>query len=394
MMSERPSIAILGAGMGGLTAAAALHRRGFPVRVYEQAPQFARLGAGIQMSPNAMRVLRGLGLEPYIRQTGFQPQSWTNREWDSGTMKFDLALGDTAEQKYGAPYILMHRGDLHAALATRVPDELISRSKKLVDYDQDADGVTLRFEDGTTGRADVLIAADGVHSRVREILLGADRPRFSGRVAYRTTYPASLLNGYVIDECCKWWGPDRHIVSYYVTANRDEVYFVTSIPEPDWTHESWSATGDLEQLRAAFAGFHEQVQRVVYACPQAHKWALVERDPLPHWGEGRVVLLGDACHPMTPYMAQGAATSMEDAVVLARCLDETSDDLPAALLRYTALRRPRTARVQLNSHMNTWMRQATNPDWVYSYDAWSTPLDQFEDMPQFESYAEPERAAS
>jgi len=393
-MSERPSIAILGAGMGGLTAAAALHRRGFPVRVYEQAPQFARLGAGIQMSPNAMRVLRGLGLETYIRQTGFQPHSWTNREWDSGTMKFELPLGATAEAKYGAPYILMHRGDLHAALATRIPDDLISRSKKLVDFDQNGDGVTLRFEDGTTERADALIAADGVHSRVREILLGADRPRFSGRVAYRTTDPASLLNGYVIDECCKWWGPDRHIVSYYVTANRDEVYFVTSIPEPDWTHESWSATGDLEQLRAAFAGFHEQVQRVVHACPQAHKWALVERDPLPRWGEGRVVLLGDACHPMTPYMAQGAATSMEDAVVLARCFDETADDIPAALLRYTALRRPRTARVQLNSHMNTWMRQATNPDWVYSYDAWSTPLDQFEDMPQFESYAAPTRVAS
>lgn len=393
-MSERPSIAILGAGMGGLTAAAALHRRGFPVRVYEQAPQFARLGAGIQMSPNAMRVLRGLGLETYIRQTGFQPHSWTNREWDSGTMKFELPLGAAAEAKYGAPYILMHRGDLHAALATRIPDDLISRSKKLVDFDQNGDGVTLRFEDGTTERADALIAADGVHSRVREILLGADRPRFSGRVAYRTTYPASLLNGYVIDECCKWWGPDRHIVSYYVTANRDEVYFVTSIPEPDWTHESWSATGDLEQLRAAFAGFHEQVQRVVHACPQAHKWALVERDPLPRWGEGRVVLLGDACHPMTPYMAQGAATSMEDAVVLARCFDETADDIPAALLRYTALRRPRTARVQLNSHMNTWMRQATNPDWVYSYDAWSTPLDQFEDMPQFESYAAPTRVAS
>jgi len=389
-MSERPSIAILGAGMGGLTAAAALHRRGFPVRVYEQAPQFARLGAGIQMSPNAMRVLRGLGLETYIRQTGFQPRSWTNREWDSGVMKFELMLGDVAEQKYGAPYILLHRGDLHAALAGCVPDALISRGKKLIDFDQNGAGVRLRFDDGTDARADVLIAADGVHSRVREILLGADKPRFSGRVAYRTTYPARLLDGYVIDECCKWWGLDRHIVSYYVTANRDEVYFVTSIPEPDWTHESWSATGDLEQLRAAFVGFHEQVQRVVHACPQVHKWALVERDPLPRWSENRVALLGDACHPMTPYMAQGAATSMEDAVILTRCLDETGDDIPAALLRYTALRRPRTARVQYNSHMNTWMRQATNPDWVYSYDAWTAPLDQFEQMPS----PVPERAAS
>lgn len=391
--SELP-VAIIGAGIGGLAAAVALRAQGVAVHVYEQARQFARIGAGIQMSPNAMRVLDGFGLRPQLEEIAFSPRSSLNRAHDTGAVTNEFPLAEAVLERYGMPFLAMHRGDLHAALATRIPDDLISRSKKLVDFDQNGDGVTLRFEDGTTERADALIAADGVHSRVREILLGADRPRFSGRVAYRTTYPASLLNGYVIDECCKWWGPDRHIVSYYVTANRDEVYFVTSIPEPDWTHESWSATGDLEQLRAAFAGFHEQVQRVVHACPQAHKWALVERDPLPRWGEGRVVLLGDACHPMTPYMAQGAATSMEDAVVLARCFDETADDIPAALLRYTALRRPRTARVQLNSHMNTWMRQATNPDWVYSYDAWSTPLDQFEDMPQFESYAAPTRVAS
>lgn len=384
-MSQKPSIAILGAGMGGLTAAAALHRLGFPVKIYEQAQQFARLGAGIQMSPNAMRILRGLDLEGYIRGIGFQPHTWSNREWDNGAMRFELPLGDTAEEKYGAPYMLMHRGDLHSALATRVPDDLIVRGKKLVDFDQNESGVTLVFEDGTKAHADALIAADGVHSLVREILLGPDKPRFSGRVAYRTTFPAALLKGFEIDQCCKWWGPDRHIVIYYVTANRDEVYFVTSNPEPDWTHESWSATGDLGQLRETFVGFHEQVQCVVHACPKVHKWALVERDPLPRWTEGRVALLGDACHPMTPYMAQGAATSMEDGIVLSRCLAQSPDDLAGALERYTALRRPRTARIQLTSHMNTWMKGATNPDWVYGYDAWSAPLDKFEEMPQREA---------
>jgi 6-hydroxynicotinate 3-monooxygenase len=381
-MPKKPSIAILGAGMGGLTVAAALHQCGFKVRVYEQASQFARLGAGIQMSPNAMRVLRGLGLEGKIRHTGYQPQSWSNREWNSGAMKFELRLGDTAEQKYGAPYMLLHRGDLHAALASRVPAELISLGKKLLEFEQDDAGVTLRFEDGSTAHADAMIAADGVHSRVRELLLGADRPRFTGRVAYRTTFPAKLLDGFAIDECCKWWGPDRHIVIYYVTGNRDEIYFVTSNPEPEWTSESWSAIGDLGELRAVFAGFHEQVQRVVHACPKVHKWALVERDPLPRWGEGRVVMLGDACHAMTPYMAQGAATSMEDGIVAARCLTETPKDIAGAFERYTAVRRPRTARVQLTSHMNTWMRQATNPDWVYGYDAWSVPLDELDEMPE------------
>ncbi|MDB5405662.1 MAG: 2-polyprenyl-6-methoxyphenol hydroxylase-like oxidoreductase [Rhodospirillales bacterium] len=372
-MSKGPSIAILGAGMGGLTAAASLRRRGYSVRIYEQASKFVRLGAGIQMSPNAMQVLRGLGLEPYIRSIAFQPKSWMNREWETGAMKFDLALGAAAEAQYAAPYLLMHRGDLHTALASLVPEELIELNKRLVDFDQTPSGVVMRFEDGSTACADALIAADGVHSRVREIILGPEQSKFSGRVAYRTTFPASLLNGYSIDECTKWWGPDRHIVIYFVTAPQDEVYFVTSNPEPDWTRESWSATGDLDELRAAFVGFHDQVQRVLRACPKVHKWALVERDPLPRWSVGNVVLLGDACHPMTPYMAQGAATSMEDAVVLSRCI-EAEPDIAAAFLLYEAARKPRTSKIQLTSHMNTWMRQRTDPSWVYGYDAWSTPL--------------------
>jgi len=374
-MSKGPSIAILGAGMGGLTAAAVLSRRGFDVRVYEQAAQFQRLGAGIQMTPNAMKVLRGLELEPRVRATAFRPRYWANREWDTGALMYELPLGDAAEAKYGAPQMLMHRGDLHEALASKVPPEIISLNKKLVDLDHDGAGVTLRFADGTTAHADALVAADGVHSRVREIMLGAEKLTFTGRVAYRTTYPASLLNGFEIEDNSKWWGPDRHIVMYYITAARDEVYFVTSVPEPDWRLESWSATGDLGELRAAFAGFHDSVQRVVHACPAVHKWAIVVREPLSRWTDGPVVLLGDSCHPMTPFMAQGAASSMEDAVVLSRCLEAMPTEPAAAFERFAALRQERTAQLQRTSHANTWMRGATNPDWVFGYDAWTTPLD-------------------
>ena len=376
-----PSLAIIGAGLGGLTLAAALHRLGFDVRVYEQAAAFVRLGAGIQMSPNAMRVLRGIGLEPGIRASTFQPRSWTNRESDSGAMRYELALGAAAEAKYGAPYLLMHRGDLHAALAACVPAERIALGKKLLDLDWRGAGVSLRFADGTRADADAVVAADGIHSRVRELWLGAETLNFTGRVAYRTTFPAALLEGCQIDECCKWWGPDRHIVIYYVTASRDEVYFVTSVPEPEFTVESWSATGDLARLRAAFAGFHPQVRRVVAACPRVHKWAIADRAPLARWGEGAMVLLGDAAHPMTQYMAQGAATAMEDAVVLSRCLAAAPDDLPAAFRRYERVRRERTARIQGTSQQNTWMREATDPDWVYGYDAWTTPLDPSESPP-------------
>jgi salicylate hydroxylase/6-hydroxynicotinate 3-monooxygenase len=360
--------------MGGLTLAAALHQRGFAVHVYEQASRFIRLGAGIQMSPNAMRVLRGIGLESRIRATAFQPRSWTNRDWDTGRLSNELPLGADAEAKYGAPYLLMHRGDLHEALVSRVPPELIELDKKLTDLDWRGERATLRFADGSTAQADVVVAADGIHSRVRELWLGQERTNYTGRVAYRTTFPAALLDGFPIDECCKWWGPDRHIVIYYVTANRDEVYFVTSVPEPEFTVESWSATGDLSKLRAAFVGFHEQVQRVVNVCPRVHKWAIVDRDPLPRWGDGRMVLLGDAGHPMTQYMAQGAATAMEDAVVLTRCIEEQPGDLPAAFSRYQSTRRERTARIQGTSQQNTFMRHPTNPDWVYGYDAWNAPL--------------------
>jgi len=376
-----PSLAIIGAGMGGLTLAAALHQRGIDAQIYEQAPRFVRLGAGIQMSPNAMRVLRGIGLEPRIRATAFQPHSWTNRDWDTGKLTNELPLGADAEAKYGAPYLLMHRGDLHEALASRVPRERIALDKKLIDLDwrqeRDHGGVTLRFADGTSARADAVVAADGIHSRARELWLGAEQANFTGRVAYRTTFPAALLDGAEIDQCCKWWGPDRHIVIYYVTANRDEIYFVTSVPEPEFAVESWSETGDLEKLRAAFAGFHEQVRRVVNACPRMHKWAIVDRDPLPRWRDGAMVLLGDAAHPMTQYMAQGAATAMEDAVVLSRCIEAQPGDMPAAFARYATARRERTARIQGTSSQNTFMRQPTNPDWVYGYDAWTVPLPEY-----------------
>jgi salicylate hydroxylase/6-hydroxynicotinate 3-monooxygenase len=347
---------------------------GVDARVYEQAPKFARLGAGIQMSPNAIKVLRGLGLEERIRSTAFQPQSWTNREWDTGSMKFELPLGSHAEEEFQAPYLLMHRGDLHAALASAVPTGVIELGKRLVDARRTASGVEMTFADGTTALTDALVAADGVHSRIREILLGSERPKSTGRAAYRAVFPSALIEGGAIDECAKWWGVDRHIVIYYVTARRDEVYFVTSLPEPDWTRESWSATGDVEVLRSAFAGFHDQVRRVLAACPRVHKWAIVTREPLQRWSGERMVLLGDACHPMTPYMAQGAAMAMEDAVILARCLQQDAGDAERAFVCFEATRKERTSRVQLTSNTNTWMRQATDPSWVYGHDVWTTPL--------------------
>ena len=371
-------IAIVGAGIGGLAAAALLQRAGHDVNVYEQAPRFARVGAGIQMAPNAVKVLRALGLETELTRIAFHSELALSRVWNTGEITSELKLGNEVAERYGAPYLFLHRADLHAAIAGIVPPGIVHLGMKLQGIDQDAHQVTLRFANGASVKADAAIGADGVHSIVRETLLGPEQPRFTGRVAYRTTFAASRLGGARITPVrTKWWGPDRHMVIYYVTAARDELYFVTSVLESaEWmTRESWSAKGDLEELRAAYAGFHDEVQAVLRACPEVYKWALLDRDPLPRWWQGRIALLGDACHPMTPYMAQGAASALEDAAVLARCLQNVeSDGLPAAFATYEATRKPRASAIQTNSSTNTWLRDATDPGWVYGYDAWSAPL--------------------
>ena len=385
-MKKDSSVVIIGAGIGGLAAAAALRRVGVDAVVYEQAEKFARIGAGIQQSPNAMKVHRGLGIEARLRDTAFAPATSLNRDAETGAVTNEHPLGGDVEARYGAPYLTLHRGDLHAALAAIVPSDCIHMGRRLVRIAPDGAGVVLGFADGSEVAADAVIGADGVHSLVRDHVQGhsqdhadvSDRARFTGRVAYRTTFPAARLRGVDVGASrTKWWGADRHIVIYWVTVARDEVYFVTSQPErADWiTQESWSAKGDVGELRAAFANFHPDVRAVLAAAPEVHKWGIFERDPLPSWRRGRVVLLGDACHPMTPYMASGAAMALEDAAVLSRCFGELAGArLEQIFDAYEATRKPRASAVQTGSSANTWMRNATDPDWLYGYDAWTAPL--------------------
>lgn len=377
MPRKKLSIAIVGAGMGGLAVAATLRRFGMDVGVYEQAPRFARIGAGIQMMPNAMKVLREIGIEQRLRRTSFAPHSHLNRVWNTGEVTRELPM---PESLHGAPYLCMHRADLHDALLSALPAEIIHLDKKLVGLDQAAGRVTLTFADGSREVADAVVGADGVHSAVRDIVIGPDAPLHKGRIAYRAVFPAALMNGRDIGPSrTKWWGIDRHIVIYYTNKARSEIYFVTSVPEPaEWlTRESWSAKGDVMELRKAYEGFHADVRAVLDACPDCHKWAILEREPLQRWSDGRVVLLGDACHPMTPYMAQGAATAIEDAAVLARCLDAVDgEDMEGAFRRYEAHRKPRTSLVQAISSANTWMKEGNSDTaWLYGYDAWNAPLD-------------------
>jgi 2-polyprenyl-6-methoxyphenol hydroxylase-like FAD-dependent oxidoreductase len=381
MGRRKLSIAVVGAGMGGLSAAATLRHFGMDVQVYEQAPRFARIGAGIQMMPNSMRVLRQIGIEQRLRGVSFAPHSHLNRVWDTGEVTRELPM---PEDLYGAPYLCMHRGDLHDALLSALPAEIIHLDKKLIGLDQSVGQVTLTFADGSRAHADAVVGADGVHSVARDIIIGPDVPLHKGRIAYRGVFPSALMNGTDIGPSrTKWWGIDRHIVIYYTNKACSELYFVTSVPEPaEWvTSESWSAKGDVKELRQAYAGFHPDVRAVLDACPDCHKWAILEREPLLRWSVGRVVLLGDACHPMTPYMAQGAATAIEDAATLARCLDETDgEDIEGSFQRYEAHRKPRTSLIQAISSANTWMKEgSSDTGWLYGYDAWNARLDKAAD---------------
>lgn len=375
-MRARPQIAIVGAGVGGLALAAALTPRGFDVRVFEQAREFRRIGAGIQQSPNAVKVLGELGLGPALRGRAFVPATMTHRDGVTGEISNEVMLGAAAEERYGAPYLLLHRGDLHERLLSTLPAGTVVHDKRLVGFERHGDRVALAFADGGSASADALVAADGVHSVVRETILGSSAPRFSGKVGYRAIFPAQRLGDEQIADNTKWWGADRHLIVYFTTASRNEVYVMGTLPEPDFDLESWSATGDLDVFRDAYADFHSTVRRILDGVSTVHKWALVDREPLSRWSDGNVVLLGDAAHPMMPHMGQGAAMAIEDVAVLVRCVEDTgAGQWRSAFARFERTRKERTTEMQQISAGNSFARSGRDAvDWVYGYDAWSAPL--------------------
>ena len=372
-------IGILGAGIGGLTAAIALQRAGHEVVVYEQSKQFLRVGADINLTPNAVRALDGLGIGEAVRRTAARPTHRISRTWDSGEETSRLAMGDTAEQKYGAPQLTIHRADLLAALAEVFPLEQVRFAKRAEKISEEGDGIHLHFTDGSSDRVDVLIGGDGIHSAVRTAMFGAESPRFTGVVAFRAVVPASRVAGVPnLQAFTKWWGPnpESQIVTFPLNRGEDIFIFATTAQE-SWHLESWTTPVNVQELRDSYAGFHPDATALLDACDEVLKTALYERDPLPAWARGNMALLGDACHPMMPFMAQGAGMAIEDAVVLARCLAKvtTLEQVAGSLHAYAQLRMERASKIQIGSRGNNWLREGGNADWVYGYDAWTTPLD-------------------
>ncbi|MEU4422495.1 FAD-dependent monooxygenase [Actinoplanes sp. NPDC024001] len=345
MGDEQRSVAVIGGGIGGLTAGLCLLRAGFDVHIYEQAARLSEVGAGVQVSPNASRVLHGLGLAGALAATGVKPLAWHQRRWDDGRTLLRAPLAEALEATYGFPHYQMHRADLLAALAAAMPAERVHTGHRLTGFTDHGSSVRVRFAGGHRVTADVLVGADGIHSTVRQGLFGADTARFTGCVAYRAVVPADRLKHLDLEVTAQiWLGPGQHFVHYFISGQR-MVNYVAVIEQDRWTRESWTDHGEIRDALAAYQGWHPQVREIIGAADETYVWALFDRPPMPRWSSGRVTLLGDAAHAMLPFMAQGAAQAVEDGATLAACLREDAA-VPDALLRYERLRLPRTARLQ------------------------------------------------
>ncbi len=389
-------VILAGAGLGGLTLALALGRVGIESTVVEQADGFGEVGAGLQLSPNAMRALAYLGLEAPVRAVAFAPEAAEVRDRKSGRLRLRNTLGAAAEARWGAPYLQVHRGDLHAILLDAVRRTGGTAFRLGVRVMGVEDGAVI-LANGERLRADVVVGCDGVRSQVRAALWG-DRPaRFTGQVAWRGVVPAERLPAHLIKPIAQvWTGQGRHFVCYPVRGG-SLINFIGVTEENRWRLESWSEPGDKGALADAFADWPEPARALIAATDAVWRWALYDRPPLPRWSKGRTTLLGDAAHPMLPFLAQGAAMAIEDAVVLA---DRLALGGPAedALRRYEAARRPRTAKVQGWSRRNAVLFHLPGPvaagvfgaasvldalkpggaaerfDWLYGYDVRHAPF--------------------
>ena len=394
-MAAHDRIAVIGAGIGGLATALALLRRGLDVEVYEQAPQLGEVGAGIQISSNGTRVLYALGLEEALRRVQVLPSRRHIRHWSTGETWDWFELGTVSAKRYGTPHVMLHRADLHALLAEavgRLKPDAVHLAKRCIGLTQSDRQVEIRFETGETASAAYVIGADGIHSRVRECLFGPDRPQFTGVVAWRAVVPMEKLPSRLAQMVgTNWLGPRGHVLHYPVRRG-ELMNYISLVERDDWQIESWTVAGTRSELANDYRGWHADVHAIIANIETPYKWALMVREPMPQWSQGRITLLGDACHPTLPFLGQGGVMALEDGYVVAACLQRYFTDPAKALGRYEELRKERSAAVVRAAHENR--KQVFSPaladkdaiavsvarewqqvrlrerfEWLYAYDA-------------------------
>ncbi|WP_437756457.1 FAD-dependent monooxygenase [Sorangium sp. So ce1389] len=393
MSKPRVRIAIIGGGIGGLTAAQVLLRAGHEVTCFEQVAELREVGAGIQVGPNASRVLHRLGLAEPLAKVAVQPVAIEIKRWDTGRVLSAMPGNPEISRRYGAPYYTMHRADLHAVLRAAVPDAALRLGARCVGVTHGAREVIARFADGSTHAADAVIGADGIRSQIRRTIAD-DAPRFSGHVACRVLVSAARVLPLASPPAVRiWLGPGQHMVCYPVSGG-SLLNLATAMPSRSPGAESWTRAGRREDALARLAGWHEDLHTIMNAADETLELALHDRAALARPGEGRVTLLGDAAHPMLPFFAQGAAQAIEDAWMLGRCLEGvTPEGVAGALRRYERARARRAAQLQRLSARNGKLFQL--PDglrqrgrdlllrrlslesfaWLYGHDVTTAPID-------------------
>jgi 2-polyprenyl-6-methoxyphenol hydroxylase-like FAD-dependent oxidoreductase len=343
-------VAIVGGGVGGLTAAIALAAKGIDVEVCEQARTVNAVGASLQLGPNALRLMGELGLLPALRRIGVLPDAVDFIRWDDGSPLLHMPMGPEMEDHFGAPQLDFFRPELHRLLAESLPSGTLRLGARAVGVEQRADSVRILLADGPTVTAEVAVAADGIRSIIRQQLFGADDPVFSGTVVYRGVAPCDRVIGLHPERVNYYWlGPYRHGVSYWISAGR-RLAVNCAVQHAEWSQESWTLAAAVEDATPYFEGWHAPLLERILACEIFMRGAVFVRQPLERWSNGRVALLGDAAHAMEPFQAQGAAQAVEDAYVLAACLADGADDPVGALSTYEAIRRGRAEELQASSH--------------------------------------------
>src|SRR5712672_1490755 len=339
-------VIIAGGGIGGLTTAIALRHQGIDALVLEQAEGMAEIGAGIQLASNAAIVLRELGLEQAMRAVGVKPQSYDYRDLRTGRMLYQAPLGDEAAVRYGAPMYNIHRADLVQILFDAVPSEAKRLGARCTAVSQDRDGVEVRLQTGEVVRGDALVGCDGIHSAVRQHLRGNEEKHFANILMWRSLIPAEQLEGLNLEERGNYWfGPGRTLITYWVRP-KNLYSILASVPAHEVQRESWTDSGDISEMLHSFDDAEPRARKMLEQCPSVFITGMFYRDPIDNWTDGRVTLLGDAAHPMVPFLAAGAGQSIEDAWTFARVLSRRQDDVPGALLEYERRRLPRTTRIQ------------------------------------------------